>query len=164
MPKNKSFDLEFRCADTDDADLVYALEEEAFPDPWTLSSITETINFRYAKTLIAYLNEGSGEEAAAAGFIVLYDTGEDVDIARIGVKKAHRRLGIGRGLVNKAIEWANELKRSALTLDVRAGNEGAIAFYNTMGFKIDCIRKNFYQKPKEDAVLMSVNIYGGNIC
>jgi ribosomal-protein-alanine N-acetyltransferase len=42
-----------------------------------------------------------------------------------------------------------------LMLDVRESNESARAFYKSLGFEEDGIRKNFYEMPKENAVLMS---------
>ena len=40
-------------------------------------------------------------------------------------------------------------------LDVRSSNEAAVSLYGKFGFTQDGIRKNFYVRPTEDAVLMS---------
>ena len=47
---------------------------------------------------------------------------------------------------------------SAVLLDVRESNENAICFYKAYGFLEDGIRKNFYENPREHAILMSKDL------
>ena len=48
--------------------------------------------------------------------------------------------------------------RKRFLLEVRQGNKAAISLYKKLGFKEDGIRPNFYDAPKEDALLMSLEI------
>ena len=61
-------------------------------------------------------------------------------------------------MLNRLIEYGKSDKRTRFLLDVRVGNEAAISLYKKLGFKEDGIRPNFYDKPKEDALLMSLTI------
>ena len=47
---------------------------------------------------------------------------------------------------------------SFLTLEVRAHNAPAIALYGKHGYRVAGRRKNYYEKPTEDALLMTLNL------
>ena len=51
-------------------------------------------------------------------------------------------------------EEARERGINSITLEVRRSNEAAIKLYERMGFEQTAIRKDFYMKPKEDAIIM----------
>ena len=67
----------------------------------------------------------------------------------------YRRRGIARSLIYTLICRAAEKGLSFLTLEVRAGNDEAIALYEKCGFQTVGRRKNYYEKPTEDAILMT---------
>ena len=45
-----------------------------------------------------------------------------------------------------------------IMLEVREGNKAARRFYEKCGFTEDGIRKNYYENPQENAILMSKNL------
>jgi len=57
-------------------------------------------------------------------------------------------------MLTKLIELGNEQNIEAYTLEVRQSNEAAIKLYQKLGFANAGIRKNFYDNPKEDAIIM----------
>ena len=69
----------------------------------------------------------------------------------IAVADTHRRRGIARMLVEELIR---QLDAYQLTLEVRASNSPAIALYESLGFVQVGLRKNYYRKPKEDALIL----------
>jgi len=69
----------------------------------------------------------------------------------IAVADSHRRRGIARLLVQELIA---RLDATMLTLEVRASNAPAIALYESLGFTQVGLRKNYYRKPKEDALIL----------
>ena len=69
----------------------------------------------------------------------------------IAVSHTHRRQGIARMLVQELIA---RLDAGMLTLEVRASNAPAIALYESLGFQQVGLRKNYYRKPKEDALIL----------
>ena len=80
---------------------------------------------------------------------------DEAEIARIAVSPALRRQGVGRGLLDYTCKCCLEERIGRLLLDVRESNQGAVAFYRQYGFAEDGIRRNFYDNPQENAVLMS---------
>ena len=56
------------------------------------------------------------------------------------------------------LDFCAEKEIERILLDVRISNEPAIAFYRKSGFADDGIRKNFYDNPKEHALLMSASV------
>ena len=72
----------------------------------------------------------------------------------MAVKASHRRKGIGGMLLEKLYEEGSALDTCEYFLEVRESNEAAIALYACQGFVKEGIRKNFYEKPVENAVIM----------
>ena len=83
---------------------------------------------------------------------------DEAEICNVAVRADARKRGVGKALLNRLIEYGKSDKRTKFLLDVRVGNEAAISLYKKLGFKEDGIRPNFYDKPKEDALLMSLTI------
>lgn len=73
-------------------------------------------------------------------------------------RQAQRRMGVGSALIQYLIEKARRTMGSRILLDVRESNLPARAFYETQGFLEDGIRRNYYDTPREDAVLMSYRV------
>lgn len=88
-------------------------------------------------------------------FEVIADEGSIVEIA---VHPDHRRQGIARELIMGALNDCKEM--SAVYLEVRQSNTPAISLYSSLGFEEVGIRRDYYDKPKENAVLMRLNTEG----
>ena len=76
----------------------------------------------------------------------------------MAVKSEKRGFGIGETMLTKLIEYGKSDNRKKFLLEVRCGNKAAISLYKKLGFKEDGIRPEFYDEPKEDALLMSLEI------
>lgn len=75
-------------------------------------------------------------------------------IANIAVDPKWRRQGLAGELLEVYCRFA-QAHLAFLTLEVRASNEAAIALYVKHGFVQAGVRKNYYQDPKEDALIMT---------
>ena len=73
---------------------------------------------------------------------------------RIAVFPEFRGQGYSRELMDRMEKSAAEKTVNALSLEVRAGNEVALGLYQSYGFREEARRKNYYQQPVEDAVIM----------
>lgn len=144
--------LVFRSVTETDIPKIATLEACAFSDAWTEQSIYETFCQSHAFIVVA---EFEGE---FVGYCIVYHVLDEGEIARIAVDEKARRQGVGRGLLDYVCKCCQEKQVERLLLDVRESNAGARAFYQNYGFEEDGIRKNFYEQPKENAVLMSKNI------
>jgi len=132
-----------------DADAIARIEKQAFLDPWTLQSILDTFHQKQTFIVTAELDE------KIVGYCIVYYVLDEAEIARVAVDVACRRQGVGSKILDQIACICNEKGITRLLLDVREGNLDARAFYRNYGFEEDGIRKNFYDTPKEDAVLMS---------
>ncbi len=89
-----------------------------------------------------------------AGYIVARLGADELHINNVAVREAYRRCGIGRELLNSILR---EGKRSGVPiafLELRAGNEAALALYQECGFQITARRQRYYSDPIEDALVM----------
>lgn len=132
-----------------DVEEIASMESAIFSDAWTARSIEETYNQSQAFIVTAELND------KLAGYCIVYFALDEGEIARIAVDNGLRRQGVGRKLLEQVEIICKEKGITRLMLDVRESNESARDFYKSLDFEEDGVRKNFYEMPKEDAVLMS---------
>jgi ribosomal-protein-alanine N-acetyltransferase len=92
---------------------------------------------------------------ALSGFIAARVGADELHVNNIGVRHADRRRGIGTALLKAAIECGLARGARGAILEVRAGNESAQALYLRHGFQVAGRRRNYYQGPVEDALVMS---------
>jgi ribosomal-protein-alanine N-acetyltransferase len=135
-----------------DIDAVAVLESEIFSDSWSAKSIKETYDNKSALILGAYQDE------ELIGYVIFYYVLDEGEIARIAVSPSHRRQGVAEQIFAGLLEFCEENNIERILLDVRISNEPAISFYRKSGFADDGIRKNFYENPKEHALLMSAEV------
>ena len=88
------------------------------------------------------------------GYAVCYIAADEGVIPSIAVDKAYRRCGIGDELFYALSSYIIEKGVMRLFLEVREGNEAAVSFYEHNGFLQVGRRKNFYERPKEDALVL----------
>ena len=69
-------------------------------------------------------------------------------------RRQWRRRGIGQMLLTDLLGKAAGRNVKRIFLEVRVSNEAALALYSQAGFQIIDKRKNYYEKPKEDAYIM----------
>ncbi len=131
-----------------DLSQVAAIEQEAFSTPWSLQSFRDSLGLPHAIFLIA---EYEGE---IAGYCGCYQSIEEGEITNVAVKRDFRRRGIARTLLEKLFRECRSRGIGSILLEVRAGNRAAIGLYESLGFEQAGIRRNFYEKPREDAVIM----------
>jgi RimJ/RimL family protein N-acetyltransferase len=83
-------------------------------------------------------------------------------VADVGLMVAQdaRRQGVGRALLEAAVEWAREAGVRKLELHVFPWNEAAIALYDSFGFEREGFRKRHYRRGTElvDAILMAYEV------
>lgn len=127
---------------------VCAIEEETFSMPWSRKSFQDTLSYCHTLYLTAELD---GE---IAGYCGCYQSLEEAEITNIAVRRQLRGYGIGRRLLEELMRIGKERGAFAYTLEVRVSNKAAIHLYESLGFVSFGIRRNFYEKPKEDALIM----------
>lgn len=129
-------------------DQVCVLEEEAFSMPWHKESFLEMIQNPDACYLVCLIDE---EVVASCGLRNIVGDGE---ITNVVTKDTMRSKGIGKKMLLQLLEEGTKMGVEAFTLEVRTSNDAAIHLYESLGFVREGIRKNFYEEPTEDALIM----------
>ncbi|MBQ8852416.1 MAG: ribosomal protein S18-alanine N-acetyltransferase, partial [Oscillibacter sp.] len=134
----------------DHLDEVAELERICFSTPWSRNMLAEELDNLLSAFLVA-LDDGD-RVVGYAGVQVILDEGY---ITNIAVRPECRRQGVAAKLLQVFMDFAKANKLSFLTLEVRASNYDAIALYGTRGFRSVGRRKNYYEHPREDALIMT---------
>ncbi len=131
-----------------DLDAVAELEKACFNSPWSRDALLDSLNRPEYVFLVA---EISGEVAGYVGLQCVLDEGNITDIC---TAPAHRRLGVAHALMGELFNAAKKAGIGSIFLEVRETNLAALSLYEETGFERIGIRKNFYEAPMENAVLM----------
>jgi ribosomal-protein-alanine N-acetyltransferase len=132
-----------------DIDEVSQIEQNTFSTPWSRNSFLEAINNENTLYVVAHKD---GEVAGYAGLWQSFDEGE---ITNVAVNPKYRRQGIGISLMKWLEQKGHERGINAFLLEVRESNDNARNLYTKIGYKTLGMRKNFYEKPVENAIIMS---------
>ncbi len=136
-------------AEVSHAASIAALEKQCFSMPWSMSSIISQIQNPSCRWFTALSCE---KVLGYAGMQFVLDEGY---IDNVAIDPDHRRQGIASALIERLCEECGALKLSFLSLEVRKSNFAAIELYKQAGFSQVGIRRGYYLRPTEDAVLMT---------
>lgn len=136
----------------EDANQLSLIEESCFTIPWSINNMKESIN---NKNYYFYGAEISGVLVGYIGMIVILD---EADITNVAVLPSHRGAHIGTQLLDHLKSCARAMGISSIHLEVRGSNACGIHVYEQQGFLIMGRRKDYYHNPKEDAIIMAVNL------
>lgn len=115
---------------------------------WSAGSLAAALRDPNALYLAA---EESGE---LLGYCGVWQSFEDGEVMNVAVRRDRRREGCARRLLEELFVRAGERGVQRFTLEVREGNLPAIRLYESLGFVTEGIRKNFYDNPRENALIM----------
>jgi len=97
------------------------------------------------------------EDYTVVGFAVFRQVGDDGELLQIAVDGAVRRRGVGDSLMTTTLDYAKTNALNSVFLEVREGNVAAVRLYRKHGFEIVRVRKDYYNNPVEDALVMIKN-------
>lgn len=132
----------------DDLDAVAELEQLSFSIPWSYETLKEGLSNGLDQYLVW---EENGIAAGYINFRILAGEGE---VERVAVHPLMRGRGFGRKLMDAMAEYTSSQGVTAITLEVRSGNQSAINLYESCGFVREAVRKDYYREPTEDALIM----------
>ena len=134
---------------------VAALERACFSRPWSEESLQGELWNDAAVVIVA-----EGEDGTVLGYAGLQTVLDEGYINNVAVDEKFRRQGVANELIAAFVRFG-QANLAFLTLEVRASNVPAIALYAKHGFVEVGRRKNYYEDPKEDAVLMTLTFADG---
>lgn len=133
-----------------DLQKVTALEAACFSMPWKYNDFEEALINPHRIYLVA-----ETEEKQIIGGCMLTEIAGEGDISNVAVYERFRGQQIATVLLQKLLEYGKDKYNiDAFTLEVRSKNIPAIRLYENAGFQSEGIRPNFYDKPKDDALIM----------
>lgn len=124
------------------------IEAESFSTPWSAEAFRKSLALDYTIFLTAEW------EGRVAGYCGCYVSLEEAEITNVAVKEELRGRGIARALLLELLQQGEARGAKAFLLEVRAGNAPAIRLYEGLGFEREGLRRNFYEQPREDALVM----------
>lgn len=145
-------------------DLPGALEVEkaCFSEPWSEKVYRATLLLDYTSYYVAEITEeGLSPVFEKAGFsgsrivgtIGLKNIAGEGEVTNVAVLPSWRGLGIAGRLMERLLSEAYGSGINTFTLEVRAGNVPAIRLYESFGFQAEGRRRDFYDRPREDALI-----------
>lgn len=130
---------------------VAELEKECFSLPWSENTLSNAIKRENDVFLVAVSNDN--EVLGYGGMQCILD---ECDITNIAVFEKFRRNGIANALLQELKKNAKAKNAAFITLEVRESNTAAISLYKSFNFEEVGRRRGYYEKPREDAVLMTL--------
>ena len=134
------------------------LEQTCFTAPWSRAGLESDLLSPTSRWYGA-ADRQTGRLAAFLGVHICLDEAEIVNVA---THPDYRRLGLAEELLREFLRLHPAL--SQIFLEVRESNTAARTLYAKLGFSAYAVRRNYYEKPTEDAVLMRLQINRRELC
>lgn len=133
----------------EDVDSVSQIEEQLFSKPWTKQDFMNSMSDRHNIYVVA-----ENEQHEIVGYCGIWGVLDEGQITNVAVRSSEQGKGIGYRMLEELLAIGKNEGLSQFTLEVRVSNEKAIRLYQKLGFEEEGIRKNFYDKPVEDGIIM----------
>ncbi|ELC8442060.1 ribosomal protein S18-alanine N-acetyltransferase [Clostridium perfringens] len=127
---------------------IFEVSKLSLAESWNIESIEKELSNKLAKYLVAL--DGN----KVIGFVGMWIVFDEGDITNIAVHPDYRKQGVGNLLMDSLIALCKESNITSLTLEVRESNLPAQNLYKKHKFTEEGVRKNFYDNPKENAIIM----------
>ena len=141
--------MTFREMLVEDLDQVVDIEQNLFSVPWTKEGF---LTYLMKKDTMFFVVE---EKERILGYCSMMTVLDEGDILNVAVRSDRQKEGIGQFLVDSMLRMAEMQGIRLVHLEVRQGNGTARRLYQRLGFKEDGLRRDYYEKPVENAVLMT---------
>ncbi len=134
-----------------DIEDVIAVEQNAYPFPWTRGNFLDSLDSGYEAWVLR------DEDGLLLGYFLMMYVVEEVHLLNITVRPDRQGQGLGRKLLDQLIALARDAGMHAVLLEVRPSNNHALMVYHHLGFVQIGQRKNYYPAAgagREDAIVM----------
>lgn len=141
--------LEIKVLGAEHLEDVLKIEEECFSKPWSENSVKDLLLSEKAELL------GAFDGGRLIGYSCLEWVLDEGSLTNIAVCKEYRKMGVGSQLMAALMKSAEEKELAFVTLEVRVSNLPAVNLYRKFRFLDVGTRRNYYDAPREDALLMT---------
>jgi ribosomal-protein-alanine N-acetyltransferase len=140
--------VEIRVLELSDLNAIEAIEQMAYPTPWSRSMFASEL----AKPTSICLGAFEGQELV--GYVINSRYVDAWHVMNVAVDPEHQRRGVATALLERLFELTRDDERRGYTLEVRVSNEDAIGLYEKLGFESRGTRRGYYTDNREDALIM----------
>lgn len=146
-----------RRAEERDVPRVLEIERVSFVDPWTGEAFRSSLILPHLRFLVADADPaagGAGGAAGVVGYVLAMVMGPEGEIADIAVAPEARGRGVGGVLLDHVTSLVAGEGVRTMYLEVRESNEAARRLYDSRAFRLVGRRRQYYQQPAEDALVL----------
>jgi len=158
--------MEFCRLGPPEIDQLAALEALCFSHPWSKAQLANAFDLpNFASFgLRTPLCEGSGsaDSAKLVAYLSFYHNPDELEILNLAVAPPWRGHGYGRQLLRLVLRIAAKMDIRRAVLEVRSGNQPALALYTGQGFVQVGLRRGYYHEQGEDALLLALSPLPGS--
>jgi ribosomal-protein-alanine N-acetyltransferase len=140
--------IEIRVLELADLGAIEAIEQQAYPTPWSRSMFASEL----AKPTSICLGAFEGRDLV--GYVINSRYVDAWHVMNVAVAPERQRRGVATALLEQLFELTRDDERRGYTLEVRVSNEDAIRLYERLGFESRGIRRGYYTDNREDALIM----------
>lgn len=134
----------------EDIEAVFLIEKAQFSHPTKKEYFISELDHHLARFYVCRFPDPN----EIVGFFICWIIEDTMEIHDIAAAPAYQGKGIGAAMLNFILDMAAQEKVTEIFLEVRASNSRAINFYKKFNFiEKDC-RKNYYNQPVEDALIL----------
>lgn len=132
----------------EDVKQVALIESQTFSMPWSEEAFFDSLALPHTIFVVAE------EQGEIAGYCGMYTSFQEGEIVNVAVAEKYRRQGVAGRMLEFLFFESLKKEVSSFFLEVRESNTAAIGLYECFGFRQIGLRKNFYEKPREHALIM----------
>ncbi len=153
--------MQIRRMNEKDASRLAEIEEKCFSLPWSEQAFLDALQHGNALIIVA---EEEDTASTILGYVCMYVAVDEGEITNVAVNPMERKRGIASRLMEEIHRQAKQMQLNKIFLEVRKSNLPAQELYKKYAYEEVGIRKNFYQKPTEDAIVMMVDLQNERHC
>lgn len=141
-------------------DEVMAIENAAYPFPWTRGNFIDSLASGYPAQVLF----DSDRRGQLIGYFVAMEGVDEMHLLNLTVAPEAQSQGHGRFMLDALLDLCRQHHAMQLWLEVRQSNPRARALYRRYGFRDIGVRRGYYPAAagrREDALVMSLDVSGG---
>ncbi|MFZ1063414.1 MAG: ribosomal protein S18-alanine N-acetyltransferase [Acidimicrobiales bacterium] len=147
-----------RLAERRDVNELLGIEQAQFPEPWTKNMLLDEISNHETRRYTVAVEGGR-----ILGYLGVMFVLDEMHVNTIGTLPGFEGRGVARSLMDEA--WREAIERGVVraTLEVATSNQRAQRLYSHYGFKPVGIRKNYYERTREDALILWADVVASGV-
>jgi ribosomal-protein-alanine N-acetyltransferase len=135
---------------------VMEIEKDAFTNAWSEEMVRKELAQDWSTVYV--VEETTPRGWLIRAFAIFWLVHDEIHVLNVATHRDHRRLGLGRYVMDEVVSFGRQHKCRIATLEVRRSNEAAIGLYKALGFRPVGMRPNYYSDNHEDGVVMVMDL------